>query len=1211
MPYAQGTCVLLEIEGISNLKDYFDSVANQNSVFELNKMSLMIDSNCEELAFPVLFPKGRKIPGTPPYWQKIMYEVIAMVKQLGIPTWFMTLSCEDLRWNDLFQIIAKIKGMNYSDDDIARLSYNERCSLLNPVIVAKHFQYRVETFFTEVLLSNSNPIGKIVYYALRIEFQMRGSPHLHALIWNSDCPRLTNETKAEYIEFIDHHVQAYLPDEEVDSQLHNLVKTYQKHSHSRTCRKYKNLACRFSFGQFFANRTIISEPLPNDLDEFSKMSILNKRKEILSLVKEKIDEHLNPSVQDYNPTLTEKDILSSLGISETEYYSALSVSSDDDFGLHLKRPVNSCFINNYFPAGLKGFQANVDLQPVFNHYKCITYVCSYFTKDETECSQAIMNAAKEAKKSNLNTKDTLRKIGAAFLSTREVSSQECAYRCMPELWLRKTFPASLFIATDFPENRIRIAKSQNEIKDLPDDSTDIFKSNIIQRYSLRPTTNSVIANLCLAQFASYYYKDYNDNYETADAQPEVLKDDVMQSQSTTNICLPKQVKLMNNEIMKCRKVKAVIRNHTPNKTKEPEKYYHHLLFLYFPWVEESSLLGQQQTYESKFAESNVQNIVEQNRLLFEPDGNAVNEALQSVGSSPTELFTLDSMNDQENANLCQDIQNNSVEPDESFNQLHPSHLNSSHCHSVISTYPQPHEITDDNLRQSVRGLNKKQRNVFDKVLSWCRSTIKNVNTMSPQEIKPLYLFISGGGGAGKSHLIRTLYHSIHKAFKYSNKNPDLPTVILMAPTGVAAVNIGATTINTALAIPKNVGDTVPSMNDHTKTQMRLSLRELKLIIIDEVSMVSNSMLLYIHQRLKEIFGTPNSLLFAGISVIAFGDLYQLPPIGRKPVFEQFKNDLYNLSHPWMQFLFVELTEIMRQKNDNSFIELLNRIRTCSQTEEDIQTVNTRLISPSDQDYPSDALHIWAENNPVTAHNNKKLDEIDAPLYVLTAIDHYPQNVSEKDIESVLSKGRSETGGLDFKIHIKKGARVMLTSNIDINDRLINGQMGTVHSIVSSDDDFGLHLKRPVNSCFINNYFPAGLKGFQANVDLQPVFNHYKCITYVCSYFTKDETECSQAIMNAAKEAKKSNLNTKDTLRKIGAAFLSTREVSSQECAYRCMPELWLRKTFPASLFIATDFPENRIRIAKSQNEIKDLPDDSTDIFKSNIIQRYSLRLWCM
>ena len=148
--------------------------------------------------------------------------------------------------------------------------------------------------------------------------------------------------------------------------------------------------------------------------------------------------------------MTYTDILNSVGVTEDEYYQALSISPDSDFELHLKRPVDSCFINNYFVAGIKVFAANVDLQPVFNHYKCITYVCSYFTNDESECSQAIANAAKEANTSNMNIRDGLKKIGAAFLSTREVSSQECVYRSMPELWLRKIFPKTVFVNTDFP-----------------------------------------------------------------------------------------------------------------------------------------------------------------------------------------------------------------------------------------------------------------------------------------------------------------------------------------------------------------------------------------------------------------------------------------------------------------------------------------------------------------------------------------------------------------------------------------------------------------------------------------------------------------------------------------------------------------------------------------------------------------------------------------
>lgn len=75
-------------------------------------------------------------------------------------------------------------------------------------------------------------------------------------------------------------------------------------------------------------------------------------------------------------------------------------------------------------------------------------------------------------KENLNIRESLKKVVAAFLSTREVSSQECVYRCMREPWLRKIFPATVFVNTNLPEKRV--PKSQQELDELDDDSTDIF-----------------------------------------------------------------------------------------------------------------------------------------------------------------------------------------------------------------------------------------------------------------------------------------------------------------------------------------------------------------------------------------------------------------------------------------------------------------------------------------------------------------------------------------------------------------------------------------------------------------------------------------------------------------------------------------------------------------------------------------------------------------
>ena len=74
---------------------------------------------CQDQAYLFL----RQIPGTPPYWQRFMYEVVAMVKQLRIPTWFMTLSCADLRWPELFQIIARMQGKDVTDEEVDALSF--------------------------------------------------------------------------------------------------------------------------------------------------------------------------------------------------------------------------------------------------------------------------------------------------------------------------------------------------------------------------------------------------------------------------------------------------------------------------------------------------------------------------------------------------------------------------------------------------------------------------------------------------------------------------------------------------------------------------------------------------------------------------------------------------------------------------------------------------------------------------------------------------------------------------------------------------------------------------------------------------------------------------------------------------------------------------------------------------------------------------------
>ena len=129
-------------------------------------------------------------------------------------------------------------------------------------------------------------------YATRIEFQERGSPHVHLIIWILNAPNIQNE--AAYIKFIGQTINDQLPDPLNDPELFELVKTYQVHAHSRTCWKYNN-ECRFSYGQFFTEKTILVKPLVSELNNDEKQEVLAWRKTLLKKVKNYIDENLNPA----------------------------------------------------------------------------------------------------------------------------------------------------------------------------------------------------------------------------------------------------------------------------------------------------------------------------------------------------------------------------------------------------------------------------------------------------------------------------------------------------------------------------------------------------------------------------------------------------------------------------------------------------------------------------------------------------------------------------------------------------------------------------------------------------------------------------------------------------------------------------------------------------------------------------------------------------
>ncbi len=134
----------------------------------------------------------KNIRGTRAFWNSVKLDLLAMIKTLGPPTFFITLSANDMYWDDLVTVLCKQAGLPNSPSYISQLSRSERENLMTkgPVATAHHFSHRVHHFVQHVLLSAQSPIGVVRDYFWRVEFQMRGSPHLHGLFWVADAPEV-------------------------------------------------------------------------------------------------------------------------------------------------------------------------------------------------------------------------------------------------------------------------------------------------------------------------------------------------------------------------------------------------------------------------------------------------------------------------------------------------------------------------------------------------------------------------------------------------------------------------------------------------------------------------------------------------------------------------------------------------------------------------------------------------------------------------------------------------------------------------------------------------------------------------------------------------------------------------------------------------------------------------------------------------------------
>ncbi|XP_061196513.1 uncharacterized protein LOC133204782 [Saccostrea echinata] len=883
----------------------------------------------------------RTLRNSPAYLSSKKKDVFAMIRQLGLPTWFISLSSADTRWQDLLKTLAMLDGKSMSQEELEAMSWNEKSKLVkqDPVTCARFFDNRVQLFINTVLKSPHNPLGVVTDVFRRVEFQNRGSPHIHMLVWTSDAPKHKENSNEEIEAYVDKYVTCGL--QENNPQMKQLVEL-QVHKHSKTCKKGGKSVCRFGFPLPPLPKTMLLEPLDVDVEHYKKM---------YSDIQKKMNDYKDGCSLDY-----EFFLQTVVGMCQDEYIKCIRASLKGP-KVFLKRSPSEMRVNYYNPSVLKAWNANLDIQFVLDPYACATYIVAYISKSQRGISAMPDKASQEAAEGNMDLKRQVRHIGNKFLNFVEVSAQEASYLIL-QMPLTQASREVVFINTSPPEDRVFLLKHQDELNELPKDSTDIKADGMIQRYARRPKQ---LENWCLADVVSKRNVSKRNGKRCARGSScQTYEQHYRQKASVINL---------------------------------KQKQYEHFV----DELEQAQLQAEEDL-------DNMETVAPNTEHAEAEDA--------EIGSEPSEEFV-------------------HYDPDTVQHRDFDIGPELGLSLKVTETEMSAVRIPDQQYYKLLQTMNTKQREFYNHVINWIQ--IRD---------EPLYAFLTGGAGAGKSVVIDAIFQTLHRIlYSKEGENPDDIRILLCAHTGKAAYNIKGTTI--ASAFHRKMYQTQQHMSADELNSFRTKYRNLSVVIIDEISMVGNNMLTFINDRLQQLTGKRQD--FGGISIIAVGDLYQLPPVGDKWIFKDLSNPFQSLAkNLWHEhFHMHELTEIMRQKDDLRFAEMLNRLRENKMTDEDKELISQRIIRQDSEIYPKQAPHLFIENKFVDCFNNNLIENLSTiKVNVRADTDVLSQTKLSASVKSKLVQNLPEnpasTGQLRTNLVIAVDMLYDISVNLDVTDGLTNG-----------------------------------------------------------------------------------------------------------------------------------------------------------------------------
>ncbi|GBN51490.1 hypothetical protein AVEN_267640-1 [Araneus ventricosus] len=684
----------------------------------------------------------KNIKNSPAHWSNEKSRVCAQIRQFGFPSIFLTLSAAENRWFDLIKHLVFIREdriLTELEFGTLTTTYKNELISKDPVICALYFDHKMKELW-KTFSCNEGPFGnfKIKHFYKRTEFQQRGSPHFHVLLWLEDAPRYNGTNAQEVENFIDKLITC---------SGNNPFSKLQTHKHTFTClkksRRSDNEYCRFNIPFFPMDRTRILLPLALD-DEQRDPEKFKMIRELLSELEQKEVKMKGATFQEF---------LQHLNMSYDEYFLAIRSGINRPM-VFLKRNVNDVLINGYNPKILSLMQSNMDIQFVLDEYAVVAYLVDYINKPGRGLSRVLRNCIEAISEKKLNLKECLTTIANQFLNSVEISAQEAAWSIL-ELPMSQMSEDTVFISTFRQEDRTRMVKSQENLKKLDPSSRDVYELNVIDYYTARP---KILEQECLASFAAWY--------------------------EFQNIGKEEDMKLLTGKKYVKRRTKPkIIQYRKFKKSHDENEYYREQIMLFTSWRNEKEDILSKDFKQLYTANLETIQINRKEFVAYE-DLDLEEELMQ------LEKSRIDEESDNE-------IEENSLVEFESILEYDENELlgdisrdmKASHG-KEFSMFKPVNKYTDEKYRELLRKCNLKQRDLVNH--------IKNHLRTEPN--KRLYIMIEGAAGTGKSFLIDIIVQMLIRIFEKPDQDPTQPTVLKLAPTGKAASNIQGETLHHALGI---------------------------------------------------------------------------------------------------------------------------------------------------------------------------------------------------------------------------------------------------------------------------------------------------------------------------------------------------------------------------------------------------------------------------